>query len=300
MPIIRLSHAVEVTLTAWVLATGSKEFSGFGLIEQEGDIFHVVDVFLMGVGSEEFTEFNHERQHQLVMALGGDPRLKLWFHRHPIGSGNPGERGNWSGTDEHTAKKEPMGVDPKLVQWSVAIVRTPGGWVGRVDLHVPKARTFHCAVEPRMPSAEILEEAKQLLTPQLNEYIQVLLAEYAALRPTYVRKATYYSTYEFPDQHDYSDWITDPRDFQATDFYCDEMECVNDGVPLIEIEIEWASSASIEITTFECPKCGKMFYTQRSEDAFEIRLDQPRKQSAQRPSRDWRRGWEKVFGNKRR
>jgi hypothetical protein len=62
MPTIRLTHQVEVALTAWVLATGSKEFSGFGLIEREGDIFHVVDVFLMGVGSEGFTEFSHERQ----------------------------------------------------------------------------------------------------------------------------------------------------------------------------------------------------------------------------------------------
>jgi hypothetical protein len=196
-----------------------------------------------------------------------------------------------------------MGVDPKLVQWSVAIVRTPGGWVGRVDLHVPKARTFHCAVEPRLPSNEVLEEAKQLLTPELNDYIKVLLAEYAALRPAYVRKSTYYSTFEFPNEYDYSDWITDPRDFQATDFYCDEQECIHDAVPLIEIEVEYAPSAGIEITTFECPKCGKMFYTQRSDDAFEIRLDQPKqrkKQSAQRPSsRDWRKGWDRVFKNKR-
>lgn len=299
MPIIRLSHAVEVTLTAWVLATGNKEFSGFGLIEQEGDIFHVVDVFLMGVGSEGFTEFNHERQHQLVVALKGDPRLKLWFHKHPIGSGNPGEPGNWSGTDEHTATKEPMGVDPKLVQWSVAIVRTPGGWVGRVDLHVPKARTFHCAVEPRMPSAEVLEEAKQLLTPQLNEYIQVLLAEYRALHASpYVRKATYYSTYEFPDEQDYSDWIVDPRDFRATEFYCDEEECTFDGVPLIEADIEYTSTG-IEITTFECPKCGKTFYTQKADDdIFEIKVDAPR-HSAQRPSRPWQTSFWKTWRKKR-
>ena len=80
MPSIHLDPTAELNLTAWSLATGGKEFSGLGIIRKEGDVFHVQDVFLLGVGSEVFTEFSPARQRDL-------PRdgLKLWFHRHPLG-----------------------------------------------------------------------------------------------------------------------------------------------------------------------------------------------------------------------
>ena len=76
-PVIKLSHNAEVKLTAWAVATGGyptgQEFSGLGLIEREGkDIFHVVDVDLLGVGSVGFTEFSPER----ALTLPDDARRK--------------------------------------------------------------------------------------------------------------------------------------------------------------------------------------------------------------------------------
>ena len=58
-PIIKLSREAELKLTAWAIATGGypggQEFSGLGLIEKEGkEIFHVIDVDLLGVGSVGF------------------------------------------------------------------------------------------------------------------------------------------------------------------------------------------------------------------------------------------------------
>jgi hypothetical protein len=52
--------------------------------------------------------------------------------RHPLGTGVPGLH-NWSGTDEHTIQVEPLGSPAALVGWSCSIVRTPKGWVGRID-----------------------------------------------------------------------------------------------------------------------------------------------------------------------
>ena len=67
---------------------------------------------------------------------------------HPLGNGIPGPH-NWSGTDEHTCTKEPLGGSPDLIGWSVALVRTPGGWVGRIDNHKTK-QTRHLEVFPKL------------------------------------------------------------------------------------------------------------------------------------------------------
>src|SRR5262245_13679423 len=103
MPTIKLSRETELKLTAWSIVTKGREFSGLGLIEKEGEVVHVVDVDLLGVGSPGFTEFSPERAH----TLPPDPRRKLWFHRHPIMG--------WSGTDEMTATQYPLGGLPQLV-----------------------------------------------------------------------------------------------------------------------------------------------------------------------------------------
>jgi hypothetical protein len=277
MPIIKLSRHAELQLTAWNIATNGKEFSGLGLIEKEGDVFHVVDVFLMGVGSEMYTEFNSERQR----ALGNDPRLKLWFHKHPIGSGNPGDPGNWSGTDEHTATQEPMGVHPELVQWSVAIVRTPGGWVGRIDIHVPKPRTFHCAVEPRFPTPETVEEATTLITPELTDYVQVLLAEFEAMRrakATYPRQSRYYSYYE---GQGVDNWSYDQD--EVSGYFCVDPDCQS--APLTSLGVEYAS-ANVELEFYECPNCGQIYYQVTDDgDALQIGAHiQPKQQPAWRQS----------------
>jgi hypothetical protein len=63
----------------------------------------------------------------------------------------------------------------------VAIVLTPKGWIGRIDIHVPKLQTFHCPVEPAFASDEVKAEAEALLTPELMAYCQELKAEYDAM-----------------------------------------------------------------------------------------------------------------------
>jgi hypothetical protein len=224
-PIIKLSPTAELKLTAWALASGGypggQEYSGLGLVEREGkEIFHVVDVDLLGVGSVGFTEFAPER----AAKLPEDPRRKLWFHRHPIHG--------WSGTDEHTCTKEPLGTSPQLVQWSVAIVLTPKGWIGRVDLHVPKSKTFHCPVEPAWASDEVLERAKEMVTPQLLEFCAELKAEYNAMHPPV--QASFYPAYQDGD----------------FDIYDEE--------PLIDPD------------SVICPECGVACEYQGGDDAFGI------------------------------
>lgn len=282
MPIIKLSHHAELHLTAWNIATSGKEFSGLGIICKEGDVFHVEDVFLLGVGSEVYTEFSPERQRDLPKE-----GLKLWFHRHPMGSGEPGPH-NWSGTDEHTATREPLGAPPELVQWSVAIVRTPGGWVGRVDLHVPKSRTFHCAVEPRFPSKETVEEARQLLTPELNDYIQQLLQEYYALREA-----------RFPDRFRiYSEYETDGWQQDRFGWYEDEPELETSGLlspccSEVMEEVESGETCGVHCVAMACPRCEQIYVSINSEfpEFTERRVpeDRPARSSRKVKSRrDWR------------
>jgi hypothetical protein len=56
----------------------------------------------------------------------------------------------WSGTDENTIRYTPLGGIPELVKWSISIVRTPGGWVGRLDDHI-NDETVHMPVHPELP-----------------------------------------------------------------------------------------------------------------------------------------------------
>jgi hypothetical protein len=212
-PIIKLNPEAELKLTTWALATGGypggQEFSGLFLVEREGkEIFHVVDADLLGVGSVGFTEFAPER----ALKLPEDPRRRGWFHRHPIHG--------WSGTDEHTCTKEPLGTSPQLVQWSVAIVLTPKGWIGRIDIHVPKLQTFHCPVEPAFASPEVLAAAQASITPELIGYCSELKAEYDAMhkRPA----SRFYPAY---DDRDFDIYDEEPM------FDDESVICPNCGVP---------------------------------------------------------------------
>jgi hypothetical protein len=237
-PIIHIDHDPMVKLTAWAIATKGREFSGLGLIEREGEILHVVDVDLLGVGSSTFTEFSPERSRQLPP----DPRRKLWLHKHPVGDGNPGPH-NWSGTDERTATQEPLGGIPQLVQWSVAIVLTPGGWVGRVDIHIPTLQTFHCPVEPRLPTPEIIAEAETLVTGELMAFVDQLLAEYRAMHP--VHNTTFYSRYEGDDMRDQV-FFND----EDTGFYCTECQA----------ELEFADADDYGyVEYYACPNCNQVY-----------------------------------------
>ena len=58
-----------------------------------------------------------------------------------------------------------MGGIPDLVKWSLSVVLTPDGWVGRVDNHQTK-KTKHLAVAPQSPVRALIH---QLQAAQLVE-----------------------------------------------------------------------------------------------------------------------------------
>ena len=254
--VIKLTPEVEIDLTSWAIATGSKECSGLGMIERNGNILTVTEVDLLGVGSFGYTEFPPERR--------PDKPYKLWWHKHPIGSGIPGPD-NWSATDVHTATQEPLGAPPQLVQWSVAIVLTPKGWVGRVDFHVPALRTFHCAVEPNRPSPEVQAAARERITPELKAYIAELENEFQQDRYPTPQRSTIYSHYENYDE-------------EGTGFYC----------PDCNYELEFADADDYGLVEYyACPNCNQAYVRMIGAVAVDETY-RPRRRRAWRQSKFWR------------
>jgi hypothetical protein len=196
---IILPFEVQVKLCAWAEMTGGLEFSGLGEVTREGSMFFIEDVTLLGVGSVNFTEFPYER----ASRLGPNIKRKLWFHRHPITG--------WSGTDEDTATKTPLGGVPEMIQWSLAIVLTPRGWIGRIDFHAPKKKTVHLPVEPKVFSPEVVEAAQDLKTEEALAYIRELKAEFEVSRGRTLksRAARAYTTYADYDDEVYFDDVVD-------------------------------------------------------------------------------------------
>jgi hypothetical protein len=241
-PIIHLTHQAEVKLTAWSIATHGREFSGLGLIEKEGYILHVVDVDLLGVGSLTYTEFGFERQR----LLPPDPRRKLWLHRHPLGNGKPGPH-NWSGRDNRTAELEPFGVPSQLVQWSCSIVLTPKGWVGRVDFYLPTLRTFHCAVEPNLPSEQVVIEASALIDENLRRFIDDLLQEFEAQQ----RAGRTYVHHQYTDG-DFD--VFNKEDEEDNGLYCQECDA-----PLSEDGEVHDLVTGNALPAFSCLYCGNIY-----------------------------------------
>lgn len=144
---IRIEDNVLLRLqTIGVLNRGA-EYSGFGWCRIEGKEIVVYDFILLDLGSEVWTEIPPEVILPL-MEREDRQNMKVWLHAHPVGNGIPGPH-NWSGTDHDTCTKEPMGGSPQLVGWSVAVVRTPNGFVGRIDNHITK-KTAHLEVFPKL------------------------------------------------------------------------------------------------------------------------------------------------------
>jgi hypothetical protein len=149
--------------------TEGREFSGYGFIEiEENDgvpNFRVYDIELLDVGTQGYTEFGSSAILN-VMKREDASNMKLWFHKHPLGSGKPGPH-NWSKTDNDTCTNQPLGCpDPDRVRWALAMVLTPGGWVGRVDQYAGgKCRTQHVQVEVDI-NWNIANQAQQLLVAQ--------------------------------------------------------------------------------------------------------------------------------------
>jgi len=125
------------------VAQNPLEFSGFGFCRREGDDLVMYDFAYLAGGSYGWTQIEPEK----ILALtkredAGNARI--WVHRHPLGNGKPGPH-NWSSTDENTIQTAPLGGMPELIGWSASMVRTPKGWVGRIDNHLTK-QTIHVEV----------------------------------------------------------------------------------------------------------------------------------------------------------
>jgi len=145
---LRMTASVALRLETAVKETRGLEFSGLGFCKQERGGIVIYDVVVMHVGSEAYTEIDPKSVIDL-MEREDNENMHVWFHRHPVGNGIPG-RHCWSGMDENTIQTNPLGGIPELVKWSISIVRTPGGWVGRLDDHINKT-TMHIPLHPQLP-----------------------------------------------------------------------------------------------------------------------------------------------------
>lgn len=165
MKIVIQPH-IMARLLCYAVATPN-EFSGFGFCNrnQEGDI-EMYDFVLLDVGTWGYTQTDPKR----MLPLFSRPdrkNMKVWLHRHPMGTGEPGPH-NWSGRDEQTIQYEPLGTTPKDAQWSVSIVITPGGFVGRIDNYL-KGITQHLEVVPETrPFFSELLNLEGALSPRRN------------------------------------------------------------------------------------------------------------------------------------
>jgi len=166
---ITMTPDVFLRLSLVQTIVGKREYSGYGFVtvEKDGDetYFKVYDVVLLDVGSTGWTEFDSQA---ILKVLDRDDsaNMKLWIHAHPLGDGKPGPH-NWSGTDNDTCLNEPLGCpDPDKAKWALAVVLTPGGWVGRLDQFKDgKNKTTHLPVKLGVDPG-IIEKAKQLLKIQ--------------------------------------------------------------------------------------------------------------------------------------
>ena len=164
---LTLSPLVAIELETIANQTRGHEFSGIGRLSKNGDSLVVEDVVLLDVGSKGLTEINANDLYE-VSQMEGDWRV--WFHRHPVGNGKPGKH-NWSFNDETTIQTSPLGGIPQAIKWSVSIVRTPHGWVGRVDNHI-SGKTVHLPVEGQGPERAFKRAEKLLEEYEVREYKQ--------------------------------------------------------------------------------------------------------------------------------
>jgi hypothetical protein len=141
------------------------EFSGFGWGTWEGgNVFKVQRVEVLDVRTFGYTEISPEK----VAAVMRDPEAvnaRVWFHAHPLGDArHPGPQ-NWSGMDHATARSQRMYYaatgQVQYYGWTIAIVRTPNGWTGRLDTFGQNAGTTYCAVCPN-PALDLFDRMQQL------------------------------------------------------------------------------------------------------------------------------------------
>jgi hypothetical protein len=139
---IILENETAIILRAWTKAT-ENEFSGVAdVVRKDGDLL-VSNAHILDLGSYGYTDFTPAMQ----LALPASQNRRCWFHRHPITC--------WSGTDIHTMTVTPMGTLPELINWAVAIVWTPAGWLGRLDMFIGPHRHFDLEVVEAWPQETI-------------------------------------------------------------------------------------------------------------------------------------------------
>lgn len=161
---LRMTSKIALRLETAVTETRGLEFSGLGFIKQEKGGLCIYDAVVLNVGSEGYTEIDPKKIMPLLDREDAK-NIKCWFHRHPIGNGIPGKN-NWSAMDEATIQEAPLGGIPQIVGWSVSIVRTPRGWVGRVDNHIERT-TVHVPVYPLLPE-NYIQEIREMTPKRLN------------------------------------------------------------------------------------------------------------------------------------
>lgn len=145
---------------------GNLEFSGLAFARKIGGAmphFLVYDFVVLDVGSSSLTDIPAEKLLPL-MKRDDHSNMRVWFHRHPVGNGITGAH-NWSKTDTDTIELIPLGGIPELVRWSISIVRTPRGWVGRIDDHIKKI-THHVEVFPKFDDLTVAVDAIRLAQVQ--------------------------------------------------------------------------------------------------------------------------------------
>jgi len=153
------------------------EFSGVGFCKWSDDnkTLIVYDVVVLDVGTYGWTEIRPE---DLRWALDHPDRknMKLWFHRHPVGRGEPGPQ-SWSGTDHNTCRNEPLGAAfPPTKGWTASIVLTPTGWSGRIDEYGKDKGTTYVDVVPNFV-ADNIEALESLDARAVKRYSRIQVSE---------------------------------------------------------------------------------------------------------------------------
>jgi hypothetical protein len=219
---ITLTPEVAMALETMVSQSGRLEFSGFGWARIEGDALVMYDYVVLNVGSEAYTEIPAA---ELMKLLGREDaaNMKVWLHRHPIGIGVPGPE-NWSGMDNNTIETNPLGGIPELVKWSAAIVRTPRGWVGRVDRHVPEHSVVHVPVEPSVP-LEVFETIDCLKWERIKHLEQAAI-ERTGKNGHAKRADALEIDDEWYDDEDEYDWLQEMLDEEDDELYEDDDDLV--------------------------------------------------------------------------
>jgi len=218
---IILSPQAALKLETWGAQTRGLEFSGYGFVEKHPDHLLVYDVVILDVGTSTYTEIKADQVGHIVAELMQRPdadRLKLWFHRHPIGSGIPGPS-NWSGRDEQTCRREPFGLPAPEKGWTCSIVRTPHGWVGRIDTYGSQGQTLHLPVEGQ--AAEALEQLERIQAPALQlESEDLVQMELVGMSP--VSQQLFLPRDEYNNDLDYLEDIADVNFCEVEDLEVDE------------------------------------------------------------------------------